>query len=126
MRNGRYYHGCFSVKERGNVTKVYVFGGDNGSAMKSTEMLNVIDLKWSDGPSLPFPMYGNAGVPSVTDSYHGFSVGGITGYNGTYLKTVLGLENSNRNQRWVEVGSLKEPRRSHTVVNTPTSLLNFC
>ena len=123
MRTGRYWHGCFSVKEQGKVTKVYVFGGYDGSYLSSTEVLNVSDRTWSEGPSLPYPMSGNAGVSSNDKKYEGFCVGG---YNGTDLKTVLGLENANGNQRWVQVGQMKEPRGFHTVVNAPPSLLNSC
>ena len=47
-------HGCFSLKEKGDVSKVYVFGGTDGlSYFSSTEVLKVGDLDWSDGPSLP-------------------------------------------------------------------------
>ena len=124
MKHKRRNHGCFSVKEQGKVTKVYVFGGNDGSSLlTSTEVLNVSDLTWSDGPSLPYPMYGNAGVSSNDKKYEGFCVGG---YNSTKFKTVLGLENANGNQRWVEVGQMKEPREDHTVVNAPPSLLDSC
>ena len=122
MKKARRLHGCFSVKQNGNVSKVYVFGGYPGP-MKSTEVLNVNDLTWSDGPDLPIGMHGNAGVESNDNQYLGFSVGG---YNNGYKNTIYGLQKLSQNQKWVAFQSMNEARNYASVVNVPSSLLTFC
>ena len=129
MKKEREYHGCFSVKQNGNVSKVYVFGGEPG-IKQSTEVLNVNDLTWSDGPNLPIGMYENAGVESNDNQYLGFSVGGSID-NGAQEEdpsknTIYGLQKSSQNQKWVAFKSMNVPRRGASVTNVPTSLLTFC
>lgn len=138
MRNNRARHGCFSIKEQGSISKVYVFGGLNrvrtyaGSVdtVKSTEVLNVSNLTWSNGPNLPGVVVDNAGVPSVDNKYLGFSVGGYRRayYTQYRYPGVYGLLNSNGNQRWIEVGSMNEGRGelSSGAANVPSSFLNSC
>ena len=121
MKKARYYHGCFSVKQNGNISNVYVFGGSG--AMKATEVLNVNDLIWSDGPDLPIGIYGNTGAESNDNQYLGFSVGG---YNGNAKNTIYGLQKSGQNQKWVAFQSMNEARNDASVVNVPSSLLTFC
>ena len=133
MKKLRYWPGCFSVKQNGDVSKVYVFGGKpraKGFWRKSTEVLNVNDLTWSDGPDLPIGMYGNAGVESNDNQYLGFSVGGSID-NGAQEEdpsknTIYGLQKSGGDQKWVEFKSMDEPRNYASVVNVPSSLLTFC
>ena len=133
-KKARFMHGCFSVKQNGNVSNVYVFGGESTSiksiTMKSTEVLNVNDLTWSDGPNLPIGMYENAGVESNDNQYLGFSVGGSTA-DGTqeeyqFKNIIYGLQKSGDNQKWVAFKSMNEPRKHASVVNVPSSLLTFC
>ena len=122
MKKERGYHGCFSVKENGNVSNVYVFGGNPGP-MSSTKVLNVNDLTWSDGPDLPIGIYGNAGVESNDNQYLGFSVGG---YNSGSKNTIYGLQKSGDNLKWVTFQSMNEPRYYTSAVNVPSTLLSFC
>ena len=133
MRSVRHRHGCFSAKEQDSVSRVYVFGGINGPTiygplLSSTEILNVNDLTWSNGPSLPFKLGNNAGVPSLDDQYKGFSVGGYTeeGFQPRHLENIYGLQTSNGNHRWVDVGSMNWSRTAFAVVNAPLSLLPSC
>ena len=69
--------------------------------MKSTEVLNVNDLTWSDGPDLPIGMYSNAGVESNDNQYLGFSVGGFsdagTQEEDPNMNTIYGLQKSGEN-----------------------------
>ena len=123
MKKLRHGPGCFSVKQNGNVSNVYVFGGDPGP-MRSTEVLNVNELTWSDGPDLPIGMYGNAGVESDNNQYLGFSVGGRN--NDGYKNTIYGLQKSGGTQKWVAFKSMNEARYFASVVNVPSSLLTFC
>ena len=153
MKKVRFNHGCFSVKQNGNVSNVYVFGGYPGP-MKSTEVLNVNDLTWSDGPDLPIGVHGNAGVESNDNQYLGFSVGGTTlvrngrrRYQHTntrtkyqyqehqyqehnirysYKNTIYGLQKSGENEKWIAFKSMNEPRYLASAVNVPSSLLTFC
>ena len=123
MKKPRYYHGCFSVKKSGSVSNVYVFGGFLGP-MRSTEVLNVNDLTWSNGPDLPIGMYGNAGVESDNNQYLGFSVGGYSSYD--YRSTIYVLQKSGGIPKWVAFKFLNEAREFPSVVDIPSSLLNFC
>ena len=123
MKKARRYHGCFSVKQSGNVSNVYVFGGYPGP-MKSTEVLNVNDLTWSDGPDLPIGIADNACVESNDNQYLGFSVGGWN--SGGYKNTIYGLQKSSQHQKWVAFKSMNEARYFASVVNVPSSLLTFC
>ena len=91
--------------------------------MKSTEVLNVNDLTWSDGPDLPMGITGNAGAESNDNQYLGFSVGG---YNSGYKNTIYGLQKSGEIQKWVAFKSMNEPRDHASVANVPSSLLTFC
>ena len=144
MKMARSYHGCFSVKEQGNISKVYVFGGSDGTVdgssdggidgtlTSSTEVLNVSNLTWSDGPSLPNAMAGNTGLESVDEQFLGFSIGGyrqlgpITWSNYMHQHSIFGLQNSGGNQRWVYVGRMKSSRSFPTAVNAPSSLTFNC
>ena len=127
-KKARFMHGCFSVKQNGNVSNVYVFGGESTSiksiTMKSTEVLNVNDLTWSDGPNLPIGMYENAGVESNDNQYLGFSVGG--GRSTDQNNTIYGLQKLSQNQKWVAFQSMNEARNHASVVNVPSSLFTFC
>ena len=129
MKKLRHGPGCFSVKQNGNVSNVYVFGGLPGP-MRSTEVLNVNDLTWSDGPDLPIGIYGNARVESNDNQYLGFSVGGFsdagTQEEDPNMNTIYGLQKSGGDQKWVEFKSMDEPRNYASVVNVPSSLLTFC
>ena len=124
MKKARYYHGCFSVKQNGNVSNVYVFGGEPG-IKQSTEVLNVNDLTWSDGPDLPIGMSSNAGVESNDNQYLGFSVGGDNSRKHLFGK-IYGLQKSGENLKWVPYKSMNERRNFASVTNVPSSLLTFC
>ena len=128
-KKARFMHGCFSVKQNGNVSNVYVFGGESTSiksiTMKSTEVLNVNDLTWSDGPDLPIGMSSNAGVESNDNQYLGFSVGGDNSRKHLFGK-IYGLQKSGENLKWVPYKSMNERRNFASVTNVPSSLLTFC
>ena len=106
---------------------VVVFGGYNSGYLATTELL---DLTTSEGnffwgPDLDVPLYGNAGVESVTKDYLGFSTGGFG--NGEELRTIYGLRKSGNNYEWKEVPTKMATARSwHTAVQAPTSLASNC
>ena len=82
MRNARYYHSCFSVKENGVVTKVVVVGGFSSvnhswPNLLSTEILDLKTNKWNVGPIVPLASSGNQRGEENSGPFVGFSVAGI-------------------------------------------------
>ena len=124
MKNTRSSHGCFSVHEQENITKVVVMGGRKievtGSfsswSVSSAEMLNLQTLKWEEIQS-PWK-YGNLpaiGVESVVPPYLGFSVGSF----------IKGLKQVNNNEyEWKKLKNMNG--LSAAVVNAPKSLFPSC
>ena len=144
MRLARKNHGCFSIYTNNTVTHVVVVGGgcqdmtgndsdcQNGTR-KSTEILSIANMTWSDGPEFPYHITQNKGVTSVQDDYLGYSIGGLeNGYGNTEnqnfgeKKEIMGLEKSNGRLKWVSVGNITTPRFSHAAVKAPMSLLSSC
>ena len=136
MRTKRWGHGCFSIEEKGTVTKVVVMGGkengghlQGGNILASSEILDVTSMQWKNLPDLPFVVIGNRGVESVHGPFLGFTVGGIPGqddddFRQTYRKTVHGLrKNENGDYYWEEVNGLTTGRYLSTVVNAPMSMV---
>ena len=106
---------------------IVVFGGVNYRYIATTELL---DLTTSEGnffwgPDLDVPLYGNAGVESVTKDYIGYSFGGYA--NGNRLRTIYGLRKSGNIFEWKEVPKkMDSARYFHTVVQAPTSVASNC
>ena len=108
---------------------IVVFGGAyfHTTILDSTEMLDLTTSEgnWIKGPSLDVPLYGNAGVESVTKDYLGFSTGGFG--NGEELRTIYGLRKSGNNYEWKEVPTKMATARGYpTVVQAPTSVASNC
>ena len=105
---------------------IVVVGGYNSGWLASTEML---DLTTSEGnffwgPDLDVPLYGNAGVESVTKDYIGYSFGG---YGNGNLRTIYGLRKSGNIYEWKEVPTkMATARGGHTAVQAPTSMASNC
>ena len=98
MRNVRYRFGCFSVTENGSVSKVVAVAGSDGSrTLSSAEMLDVETMQWQNLPGLPFQVYDNKGVESVTRPYLGFSVGG---FSRSIEKIIIELRNNMEKSFW--------------------------
>ena len=128
MKNARSSHGCFSVHEQENITKVVVMGGTvkvvtansiMASSVSSAEMLDLQTLQWEEIPS-PFgpPERGSIsviGVESVVPPYLGFSVGNF----------IKGLKQVNNNKyEWEKLKSMKD--LSAAVVNAPKTMFSSC
>ena len=116
------------------VTQIVVMGGKSyGSGtyqISSTEVLDVDTMTWGIGPPLPFEVFGNKGVESVSGSYLGFSSGGNTVHStqqSTKHSKIYGLKNTSENMYiWEEVQSMTKARYIHSIVNAPSSLLPNC
>jgi len=128
MRNGRQYHGCFSINENGTTTKVVAMGGYNSGFLSTAEILDVSSMQWQDLPDLPFAVHGNKGVESVIGPYLGFSVVGGNGSSGSPGNRIIGLrKNRNGNYFWQELTTqLTTGRYFPAVVNVPDSMLPSC
>ena len=105
---------------------IVVVGGYNSGDLATTEFL---DLTTSEGnffwgPDLDVPLYGNAGVESVTKDYIGYSFGG---YGNGYLRTIYGLRKSGNIYEWKEVPTkMATARRYHTAVQASISMALNC
>lgn len=121
LSSGRYGHGCFSIKENNEITKIVVMGGNNSGALSSTVILDVNSMTWRTGPALPISVSYNKGVHSEGGTYLGFSIGGS-------IKSIYGLKKTSEDSfTWEEVHGMTTARVWHSVVNAPKSLLpNNC
>lgn len=127
MRSKRKNHGCFSIKQNGVVKKVVVMGGSRGSRWSnfrsSSEVLDVQENEFKEGPGLPYPLSGISGVGSINEPYLGFAMGGARwgkrNTNEYYQRNIYGLKKQSETKwEWVKTGEMKEPRISFSVVNT--------
>ena len=85
LNTARYFHGCVRVKD----DSIIVVGGYTGytgydytDILKSTEILKIGDLEWTNGPDLEVGVRNNEVVSSYGEDYIAYNMGG---YN------VLGL-----------------------------------
>ena len=127
MRNKRKDHGCFSIEENGQVTKIVAMGGSYHGRLSTAEILDVKSMQWQDLPDLPFAVKWNKGVESKIGPYLGFSVAGWSDTTGNE-KRIIGLrKNQNgNNYYWEQANSLTTGRMSPTVVNAPISMVPSC
>ena len=121
MRNGRYYHGCFSIEENTTTAKVVAMGGVRPQG-NTAEILDITTMQWQDLPDLPFQVYSNKGIESVIGPYLGFSVGGKS--NSVIENRIIGLrKNQNGNYFWQELTTqLTTGRQYPAVVNVHDSM----
>ena len=127
MRNKRIRHGCFSIEENEQVTKVVAMGGSYQGTLSTAEILDVKSMQWKDLPDLPFAVDFNKGVESVIGPYLGFSVAGRSQMT-NIEKRVIGLrKNQNgNNYYWEQANILTTGRMLPTVVNAPISMVPSC
>ena len=130
MRTKRWKHGCFSIEEKGTVTKVVAMGGKDrrwyGNPLATAEILDVTSMQWQNLPDLPFGVGGNKGLKSLIGPYLGFSVGGKNGQEirQQFEQRIIGLrKNENGDYYWKEVNGLTTGRYLTSVVNAPMSMV---
>jgi len=128
MKTGRYFHGCFSIEEKGVTTKVVAMGGVHSGYnwLATAEILDVASMQWQDLPDLPFEVHGNKGIESVIGPDLGFSVAGQS--NAGYENRIIGLrKNRNGTYFWQELTTqLTSGRYLPAVVNDPDSMVPSC
>ena len=99
-----------------------------GKTLKSTEILNLATMTWSDGPEFPYNITQNDGATSIKNSYLGYSIGGSAEKDGRSFisKEIMGLITFNGSLSWVRVENMIRPRLDHTAVKVPLSIIPEC
>ena len=141
MQQSRQNHGCFPIYTNNIVTEIVVVGGKcwdifeigipncefQNFKLKSTEILNIAAMTWSQGPDFPYDVYYNKGVTSIQDEFLGYSIGGYGRRSGSYIqKEIMGLKKTNGRLEWVSAGNMTEGRYDHSAIKAPRSLTPFC
>ena len=124
MRTARYEHGCFSVTENGEVTKIVIVGGRGSgwNLLSTAEILDIQSMQWQPLPNPPFGMSYGFAIESVVEPYLGFSIGGSN------EKRIIGLrkKKGENSYQWDYLNGLSNSRHGLTVVNAPRSILPSC
>ena len=107
-RRGHFCAVITSSSTSGNV--VLVCGGVHRS---DCEIYDPATNSWTNGPSLPSPMYGSAMVTAAPNSnYDAFILGGYG--DGSYSNKIYGVKDLTT---ITLVGTLKEAREAHVAFN---------
>ena len=121
----RQSHGCSRIRN----DSIIVAGGwstrqsRSRRRSKSTEILKIGDLSWSNGPDLKEGVYFNEVVNSNGDDYIAYSLGGFTEWDAVSNK-IYGLRRDSN--EWQLVDSMNEPRYRGSALNIPSSLIPWC
>ena len=116
LNTAREDHGCARLRDG----SIIVVGGSRNGYLKSTEILEVGDHEWKNGPDLKEEIISNKVVKSNRKDYIAYSIGG---YHPASSK-IYGL-NVDRNE-WQLVDNLNEPRYHGSAVNVPSNLIPLC
>ena len=120
----RAHHSCMVDQK---TSTIYAMGGveittDPSSSMEKLKF-DDINMKWEKGSDLLLPLITPTAVPSSSDKFIGYLVGG-EGKLGAQSK-IWGLRRSD--VKWVEMSkSLKMPRYSHSVVKVTEDEIPGC
>ena len=115
-------HSCFYDEI---TNQLYVFGGygDRGKKrLESMETWKVGTNKFEVSSILPVPISNSGATSSNSDNYVGYLVGGQTN-NGATNK-VWGLRR--RDLTWIEMESLQQQKKEHSIVNVVSSDVLGC
>ena len=119
LNQARYRHGC----ARTSNGSIIVAGGKyNSKSLKSTEILKMGDLEWTNGPDLKEKVQLNEVVMSRTKDYIAYSIGGWN-YDGESSE-IYGLT-SDMNE-WKFLDNMNEPRYWGSAVNIPFNMIPWC
>ena len=127
LNKARRGHGCTRI---GNDS-IIVAGGwhtrQNGirRRSKSTEILKIGDLAWTNGPDLKEGIYLNEIVKSNGADYIAYSLGGYTGWGWDHVSDKIYGLRRDRNE-WQLVDSMSEHRYRGSALNIPSSLIPWC
>ena len=118
LNKARYWHGCARV----NDNLIIVLGGCNSvdGDLKSTEILKIEDLEWTNGPDLKEGVISNGVVKSNGKDFIAYSIAGIIGEQ-TCSYDTYGLR-SDRNE-WELIDFMNEPRCLGSALNVPLNLI---
>ena len=132
MRTKRSMNGCFSIEEKGIVTKVVTMGGVSSGL--TAQILDVATMQWQNLPDLPFKVRESKCVESVIGPYLGFCLGGCrksSGCEGWWSsdageQKIIGLRKNQTGYYWEIVNSqLTTGRAGLSLVNAPLSMVEW-
>ena len=124
MNSPREDHACISITDAsGNANKIVVAGGYGSGLLSTTEIYDVKEGKWQNGPNLIVPVYRSSLVAAPASSnYAAYLVGGWTG--STARNEIQAI--SKELDQWVHVGNLATERFWHTALQIPPGLIEGC
>ena len=127
LNTAREDHGCARLRDGSILVAggwgVQIVGGANKLGnFKSTEILEVGDHEWKNGPDLKEGVKLNKVVKSNGKDYIAYSIGGWE--YGRASSKIYGL-NVDKNE-WQLVDNLNEPRYKGSAVNVPSNLIPWC
>ena len=140
LNKARHFYGCARLRDG----SIIVVGGSRNGYLKSTEILEVGDHEWKNGPDLKEEIISNKVVKSNRKDYIAYSIAGKTNdvdtssiiyefkdfkgsskiYEHKGSSKIYGL-NVVRNE-WELVDNLNEPRYDGLAVNVPSNLIPWC
>ena len=125
LNKARRGHGCTRIRNDSIIVAGGWHTGQNKirRRSKTTEILKIGDLAWTNGPDLKEGVYLNEVVKSNGDYYIAYSLGGYPGWDDVSDK-IYGLRRD-RNE-WQLVDRLNEPRYQGSALNIPLSLIPWC
>ena len=133
MNNKRSFHACLADQ---STSSIHVMGGcqdpelewnSEGIHLSSTETWTFGTDSWKPSANLPERVEKSAAVPSNSDEYVGYMVGGRTfGLKGErFSRKVWALRR--KNMTWIEMNKkLETGRRRHSLVNVPEATVLGC
>ena len=124
LKTARYKHGCARIRN----DSIIVAGGLNERNVKSTEILKIGDLTWTNGPDLPDikeSALENRIVMSNRKDYIALSSGGIGENDGPANPPAIYGFHQDRNE-WQFLGNVNEYRYWGSIVNVPSNLIPWC
>ena len=124
LNKARYWHGCARIKD----DSIIVVGGrndivGNNDYLKSTEILRIGDLKWTNGPDLKEGVRLNKVIESNGEDYIAYSMAGNTAYI-DHSDKMYGLR-SDRTE-WELIDLMNAYHRFGSVVNVPLKSIPWC
>ena len=126
MRVSRHAPACNVIKDdNGIITKVFVAGGWNTDAgyMKSTEIYDLSDDSWTDGPDFGSAIYESKMITAPSSSsYAAFIMTGLR--DADRQKDIDGI--SKDLTQWTKLGSIEAERAAATVLMIPPNMFDGC